>query len=285
MSSIKSKMLSVMVANYNNASFLENCLRSIVESTYENIQLIIIDDGSTDNSKAIIETFSADVSNNPNISLDIMLLENNIGSGRAKLKALDKVRGEFGCFVDSDDFVKKEAFTFCIDAHIRNENVSLVYTEAQKINAKGEDLGILGYAQDGTSILHDKTCFHLAVWKVSKYLELNDRFNGNLQIAYDIDLYMKLEEVGDTLFINQPLYCYRVHDNNISIGFDKLGASYTERIISRWEAQKRRGLEDTKMLGEELQAVFNKVADSAKTKKKNKWLRKVKHKITNWFTL
>jgi glycosyltransferase involved in cell wall biosynthesis len=274
-----------MVANYNNASFLENCLRSIVDSNYENIQLIIVDDGSTDSSKAIIEKFSEDVSDSPNISLDIMLLEKNIGSGRAKLKALEKVNGDFGCFVDSDDFVKNDAFSLCIEAHLRHANVSLVYTEAQKINAKGEDLGILGYAQEGTSILQDKTCFHLAVWKVSKYLQLNDRFNGNLQIAYDIDLYMKLEEVGDTLFIKQPLYCYRVHENNISIGFDKLGASYTERIISRWEAQKRRGLEDTKMLGEELQVVFNKIATNAKAKKKNNWMRKIKHKITNWIKI
>jgi hypothetical protein len=70
---------------------------------------------------------------------------------------------------------------------------------------------------------------------------------------------MKLEEVGTTVFIDEPLYYYRVHDRNISMGFDKSGNNYTERIISRWEAQKRRNVDNVKELGNELQSVFDKI--------------------------
>jgi hypothetical protein len=117
-------------------------------------------------------------------------------------------------------------------------------------------------------MLSDKVGFHLAIWSMRYYRELREKFNARLQIAYDIDLYMKLEETGSTFFIDELLYYYRVHDKNISIGFNKLGNAYTERIICRWEAQKRRNVDDVKLLGDELQIVFEKI----KRKKLNKTL-------------
>ena len=146
-------------------------------------------------------------------------------------------------------------------------NLSLVYTNATKIDSSNKLLGSLNYAKDGSDMLNDKVGFHLAIWSMKHYQELGDKFNARLQIAYDIDLYMKLEEVGPTAFIDEPLYYYRVHDRNISIGFDKLGNSYTERIISRWEAQKRRNIDDVKVLGNELQTIFEKLKEQKLNKK------------------
>jgi hypothetical protein len=142
---------------------------------------------------------------------------------------------------------------------INDASLSLVYTNATKIDASNTLLGPLDYAKDGFDMLNDKVGFHLAIWNMKYYQQLNDKFNARLQIAYDIDLYMKLEEVGNTYFIDEPLYYYRVHDRNISMGFDKWGNAYAERIISRWEAQRRRNVDNVKELGDELQSVFDKL--------------------------
>ncbi len=259
MKQIDNYYLSVVIANYNNSSYLENCLDSILSSDYPYLQIVIVDDGSIDNSKLIIEARRIDLEKRCNGNLLIVYLDSNIGSGRVKAHALELVTGNYCCFVDSDDYVHGSGFSLCMDKFKNDSKLSLVYTNAAKIDASNKLLGLLNYAKDGIDMLNDKVGFHLAIWSMNHYRELTDKFNARLQIAYDIDLYMKLEEVGTTAFIDEPLYYYRVHDRNISIGFDKWGNAYTERIISRWEAQKRRNVDNVKELGNELQSVFDKI--------------------------
>jgi glycosyltransferase involved in cell wall biosynthesis len=259
--------LSIVIANYNNGKYLNCCLDSIISSDYPNLELVIVDDGSIDNSKLIIEARRIDLEKRFNGNLQIVYLNSNIGSGRAKAHALELVTGNYCCFVDSDDYVHGSGFSLCMDKFKNDSKLSLVYTNATKIDANNKLLGPLNYAKDGSDMLNDKVGFHLAVWSMKHYNELTDKFNARLQIAYDIDLYMKLEEVGNTYFIDEPLYYYRVHDRNISIGFDKWGNAYAERIISRWEAQKRRKLDNIKVLGDELQSVFDKLKGQDLSKK------------------
>lgn len=277
MSTYNNPCLSVVIANFNNGKFLNKCLDSIIYSNYLNLEVIIIDDGSTDNSKVNIESKRTDLQKRCNGNVNIIYLVTNVGSGRAKAQALNFVSGNYCCFVDSDDYVHKDAFSKCIIKFSSDYHLALVYTNAIKIDASNNKLGLLNYAKDGIDMLHDKVGFHLAVWSMEHYKKLKERFNAKLQIAYDIDLYMKLEEVGNTYFIDEPLYYYRVHDNNISIGFDKLGNAYAERVISRWEAQKRRNLDNIKFLGDELQSVFNKIKEQNLSKKNI--LKRVIHKI------
>lgn len=267
MSNLSNPCLSVVIANYNNGKFLNKCLDSIIDSDYFNLEVIIVDDGSTDNSKVIIETKRIDLQKRCNGNVNIIYLVTNVGSGRAKAQALNFVSGNYCCFVDSDDYVHKDAFSKCIIKFSSDSHLALVYTNAIKIDASSNNLGLLNYAKDGVDMMHDKVGFHLAIWSMEHYYKLKERFNAKLQIAYDIDLYMKLEEVGNTDFIDEPLYYYRVHDKNISIGFDKLGNAYAERVISRWEAQKRRNLDNIKLLGDELQSAFNKVKGQKSSKK------------------
>lgn len=256
---MNNNQLSVIIANYNNGKYLKYCLESIVSSDYPNIELIVIDDGSGDNSKLVIEAQKTNLANRCNGKLKIVYFDSNIGSGRAKAHGLELVTGNYCCFVDADDYVDSSAFLICMGKFMNDSSLSLVYTNATKIDANDKPLGLLNYAKDGVDMLNDKVGFHLAIWSMNHYHELTDKFNSRLQIAYDIDLYMKFEEVGNTLFIDEPLYYYRVHDRNISIGFDKWGNAYAERIIARWEAQKRRGVDNIKLLGDELQLLLEKV--------------------------
>ena len=244
-------LVSIIIANYNNSRYIQSTLDSVILQTYKQIQLIIVDDGSSDDSISIINDFIQ--SNKESFWIDSLLLKINIGSGFAKSKGLELVKGEFCCFLDSDDWLPEHSIMTVVDALEDNPYLAMIYTNAFKIDAFGNTLGLLNYARDGSDLLNDRVCFHLAIWRMKYYNELQNKFDGNYYIAYDIDLYMKIEEIGDVLFINEPLYYYRVHNNNISIGYDRFGHSFVERIITRWEAQKRRGEIDTRILGKELQ--------------------------------
>jgi glycosyltransferase involved in cell wall biosynthesis len=242
--------ITVIITNYNNGKYIGDCLISLIEQTFQNFELIIIDEGSTDNSKEIINSYIPKFKNAHFINLS-----KNIGCVKVKKLGLEKSTGKYCCFVDSDDYLLNNAFekVVTIFENDNYKNIGLIYTNAFKIDTNNNILGILNFAKDGDSMLNDRVCFHLAIWKMESYNQLSEGFNSNFIFAHDIDLYMKLEEVSGVFFINEPLYCYRIHDNNSSIGSSITGYSYAERIIARYEAQKRRELVDTSLIGADLQ--------------------------------
>ena len=128
----------------------------------------------------------------------------------------------------------------------------LVYN---KDNIKGL-LGKASKLSEGETILGKDCAFHFATWKTAFYKKCRTGFNEIFNVAYDLDLYYKLEEVGSAHFIDTPLYYYRVHGNNLSMGFDRMGRSITELLIAKYDAYTRRKILDIGVLSELLQTTF-----------------------------
>lgn len=95
-------LVSIIIPVYNTEDYLEKCLNSIINQDYKNIEIIIINDGSTDNSASIIENF--DYKNKRHIIIN----EDNQGLSYARNVGLDVSNGRYVCFVDSDDYVKND---------------------------------------------------------------------------------------------------------------------------------------------------------------------------------
>lgn len=92
-------MVSVIVPVYNVEKYIFECLNSLKHQTYKNLQVIIIDDGSTDNSLKIVRKFSNSFKN------FLLLTQENKGVSEARNLALSYVKGDYVLFVDSDDFL------------------------------------------------------------------------------------------------------------------------------------------------------------------------------------
>lgn len=91
--------VSVIVPVYNTSLYLSKCLNSLVNQTLKDIEIIVINDGSTDNSLDIINEFKKD---NKNI---VIINDSNHGQGFARNRGIALAKGEFITFVDSDDFI------------------------------------------------------------------------------------------------------------------------------------------------------------------------------------
>lgn len=102
--------VSVIVPMYNSELFLEQCLTSVVNQTYKNLDIILINDGSTDSSLAICQQFAA---KDDRIKV---FTQTNAGVGSARKLGLAKVTGEYVSFVDSDDSISHEMIEKLVQA-------------------------------------------------------------------------------------------------------------------------------------------------------------------------
>lgn len=130
---MEKKLVSVIVPVFNAEKYIERCLKSILEQTYENIELIIVNDGSTDSSKELCEDFSKKYSN------VTLINKTNGGVSSARNVALSIVNGDYVFFADSDDWMEKEMISEMISSAAINESDIVVceynnfYEESNKI--------------------------------------------------------------------------------------------------------------------------------------------------------
>ena len=98
----RNRKVSIIVPAYNVETFVEKCINSLLDQTYENIEILIIDDGSTDKTGKIIDRRYSQIG-----KISIYHKENG-GLSDARNYGLDRVTGDYVTFVDSDDFVDKK---------------------------------------------------------------------------------------------------------------------------------------------------------------------------------
>lgn len=102
-------LVSVIVPVYNAGTYLEECLESIINQTYINIELLLVDDGSTDGSSEVCDWYAK---TDPRVCV---IHQPNIGAALARKNGVQRAAGEYICFVDADDRVDKGMITFFVE--------------------------------------------------------------------------------------------------------------------------------------------------------------------------
>lgn len=127
-------LVSVIMPSWNTASLIGESIRSVLAQTYENWELIIVDDCSTDDTDAVVASFSDG-------RIRYFKNENNLGAAFTRNRALREARGEWIAFLDSDDLWMPEKLERQI-AFMRENDCPLSYTEYEKIDEAGNPLGV-----------------------------------------------------------------------------------------------------------------------------------------------
>ena len=120
--------ITIIIPVYNTEKYLKRCLDSVIHQSYSNLEIICIDDKSTDGSRDILLQYA---SNDSRISL--ILLDKNAGVSHARNLALEKSTGSYVCFLDSDDYLEQSS---CEDLYnnIVNQNSDLSCGGHIKVN-------------------------------------------------------------------------------------------------------------------------------------------------------
>ena len=112
-------LISVLLPIYNAEQFLTKCLNSIISQTYTNIEIICIDDGSTDNSLQILKNFA---NNDKRI---IVHPRTNKGDHITRMELLQKVKGKYFIFIDNDDYIEQNTIETLYNT-MNTQNVDMV---------------------------------------------------------------------------------------------------------------------------------------------------------------
>jgi len=114
-------LVSIIIPVYNVQDYLVRCLDSVVNQTYNNIEILIINDGSTDNSKEIIQDYKEKYSN------IIFYDQTNAGQASARNKGIKECSGEYILFVDSDDWIELNCVEECVQALISSYSDLVIF--------------------------------------------------------------------------------------------------------------------------------------------------------------
>ncbi|MCR5421897.1 MAG: glycosyltransferase [Lachnospiraceae bacterium] len=132
-------MISVVLPVYNVEKYLPECLDSLINQSYKDIEIIIVNDGSTDNSEAICREYAL---KNKNIKL---YTKQNAGLGYARNTGIEHANGEYVLFLDSDDVFKKELVENLVEG-IDENRIDTCVGGFERISEEGKDIGSYGKA-------------------------------------------------------------------------------------------------------------------------------------------
>ncbi|GEN75923.1 glycosyltransferase family 2 protein [Chryseobacterium hagamense] len=206
--------ISILIANYNNGRYFRDCYDSVISQSWENWEVIIVDDCSTDGSADLIKILIKEDNR-----FKFYQNKTNRGCGYSKKKCLDLATGEFCAFLDPDDALFDNAAESILKEFNRNQKIIAAYS---KLIFCDKSLNPKAVFSKIKQIHNNRYFFNIPiqihaffVFKREAYLKTSG-INPDLKNAVDQDLYLKLLETGDAKFVDEVLYKYRIHPDGIS---------------------------------------------------------------------
>lgn len=224
---------------YNAERYLTEAMDSILAQTFTDFELIVIDDGSTDGSRAILNRYAA---TDPRVR---MIRRPNTGLTPALNECLELARGEFIARMDADDVSLPERFELQIDYLRANPDVLLLGGAYDLIDGAGRLLRRVSQPPDDRSLqeicLSGRTpiCHPSAMMRTAETLRVGG-YDEQFEVAQDLDLWLRLGEIGKMACLPQTLVKYRMHENSMSE--QRQEQQVAEMRLSCELAWRRRGI-------------------------------------------
>ncbi len=256
-------MVSILVPVYNSAEYLQKCVKSLTGQTYTDLQIVLIDDGSTDESWTIMRELA---STDKRIEV---YSQPNMGVAATRNHLLDKIRGDFVLFVDSDDWIDNDTIEFLLNKQ------------------QEDDYDIVSFQMKG-SLINEENIFNQEQI-IKLFLEhivftgslcnklvkssLYDKLRLDENVSYGEDallMWQAIQRIKKVAILKKQLYYYRINENSLShqkFNGKKCTAYTTWNIICRdtdelWPqyselAHARFACEMTQILREGIKSGYN----------------------------
>jgi glycosyltransferase involved in cell wall biosynthesis len=226
--------VSIIINNYNYSDFLEECIESALAQTYQNIETIVVDDGSTDCSRALLEKYQNRVN---------VILKDHGGETTGRNVGFEQAHGDVVTFLDSDDFLKPYAVERVLEKW--QPSYAKLQFPLMVVNRIGERTGLLmprcrldeGHVEHlllrtGRYITTPGSGNFYARWLLERIMPV-----PVAEWPQSVDSYAATYAgfYGEIGAIQEPLGCYRVHDSNMtrSVADNSIDLPQIERLMGR----------------------------------------------------
>lgn len=202
-------MVSIILPTYNGSMYIKQSIDSILRQTYKNIELIVVNDSSTDDTLEIIKRYAEKdsririVNNQVNKGLPVSL---NIGFSVAK--------GRYLTWTSDDNYYDDNAIEIMVDA--LNKGVDFVYAKCYVIDSQGKKIRV------SSTDVPDKLKLNNCVWACFMYTRKVytkvGRYNPCYRLIEDYDYWLRIHELGfEMQYLDQFLYYYRIHNKSLTM--------------------------------------------------------------------
>ena len=213
----KEQKISVIVPVYNVKPYLEKCMRTIMEQTYPNLEIIMVDDGSTDGTSALCDQIAKEDSR------IVVIHKKNGGLSDTRNAGLDICTGEFISFIDSDDYIEPDMYE-CMMEEMKDKSVSIVAVGFMVTEPDGK-MHVMGAQRREKltkeeafmNIFEKNELFPSSVNKLyRRYLFDNLRFRKGI-INEDTEIIPKILNICDSIvLLDKALYHYVLRKGSIT---------------------------------------------------------------------
>lgn len=239
----QSELISVIVPIYKVELFLDCCIQSIVDQTYRNLEIILVDDGSPDNCPAICDAWAV-----KDYRIKVIHKQNG-GVSDARNVGLQSAQGNYIAFVDSDDWIDLR-FIECLykaiiqtNAEISACNIRRVYDESKvKLIIKEPlDVQLSAPKEAIRDILHDSR-FRTVVWNKLYKREVlnNEQFEAGRFREDEFFSYRIFDKAKQLAYIDVPLYNYRQRSGSIMTSFSLRHLDMLDAYLGRIQLLERK---------------------------------------------
>lgn len=237
-------VISVVIPCFNAERWIASTLRSVFRQDWPNLEVIVVDDGSTDNSVALIEREFPEV---------LLLRQSNQGVAAARNHGIRKAKGTFIAFVDADDIWLPGKLSAQWAALRQQKDARVVYTAWQVWPSSDPDpspetldelKALEGDSlrwQGATGWVYPDLLLSCAVWTSTVLAEKSvfdevGVFDEKLRIGEDYDLWLRVSRVTPIIRVARPLALYRAHPSSVtrSVAAKNYQALVINRALKRW---------------------------------------------------
>ena len=202
--------VTVYITNYNYGKFISRAIDSVAKQTFKQIEILIIDDGSTDSSKKIINKYTRKY---PFIS---SLFNKNQGLIKNCNIALRAAKGEYILRLDADDWLDKNAIEIMVNKLDKNRDRELIFPDYYEVDGNGNILYTVRRYDFENVKLYDAPAHGACTLFRTKTLILNGGYDENFTCQDGVDIWLRFYKKFKIMNINIPLFYYRRHGSNLT---------------------------------------------------------------------
>jgi glycosyltransferase involved in cell wall biosynthesis len=225
-----SPLVSIIIPTYNYAKYLPIALESCFRQTYKNLEIIVVDDGSTDNTREVIERYRDRI---------IFISQENAGVSAARNRGIQSAAGDFIAFLDADDYMLEDAIQTRLDAFIKNPEAGAVITET--FSMKGERLSCHpGLKKDTVSrkfyedLLSGSFPFATCASLIRSDVAKQHKFPSGLSNGEDVAYFTKIFFTTPVCYLTKPTVVTVWHGDSLRHNIEivkKQGIKLVEEIF------------------------------------------------------